>query len=159
MRYQKGLDWLVPDHDHCGYEVALGMLNASKGKGKNVTTHLQFDSIRRFPTVFGNHLRVRPKAVSQALSMVDTKGHYRRMADDPCASMWFTRFKEGCKRRMGSDWNPNQALSIELILALLEYIEEQIVQAEGKIELNRWVVTHTYVVVLRIAPHIRTDNR
>ena len=38
-------------------------------------------------------------------------------------------------------------MSDELILALLEYIEEQIAQAEGQIELNRWVVTHTYVVM------------
>ena len=48
---------------------------------------------------------------------------------------------------MGSDWNPNQALSVDLLLALLEFVEGQIREAEVPVELNRWVVAHTYIVV------------
>lgn len=136
-----------PEHDHCGYEVALEMLKASKAQGKSAKTHLQFDTIRQFPTVFGNQLRARPKASGDSWGLVDVKGHYRRMANDPCSSLWFTRFKEGCKRRMGSDWNPNQAMTPDLVKAVLDFCEDRIAETDSKIEVNRWTMAHTYVVI------------
>ena len=48
---------------------------------------------------------------------------------------------------MGQDWKPNQALSIDLLLRVLERIEEQICYAENKEEENKWTVMHTYVTV------------
>jgi hypothetical protein len=30
-------------------------------------------------------------------------------------SLWFQRFMLGCKKRMGQDWRPNQAISAELV--------------------------------------------
>ena len=48
---------------------------------------------------------------------------------------------------MGADWNPNQALSVELVKAVLAWFEKKIEGTNGAVELNRWVVAHTYVVV------------
>ena len=59
--------------------------------------------------------------------MVDVKGYYTRWVDDPCASLWFQIFKEGCKLRMRQDWKPNQALSIKLMIKVLEDMDKCIV--------------------------------
>ena len=136
-----------PSYDHCGYEVALEMLMHSIRPGRNSESHLQFDTIRQFPTAYGNWLRASPRGSSSALGMVDSKGCYTRMADDPCASMWFQRFKEGCKNRMGQDWMPNQAMSVQLTLQVLQCMENKIGTAPNNIELNRWVNAHVFVML------------
>ena len=140
-------DGPFPDFDHCGYEVALSMLHRSTRTGRNAKSHLQFDTIREFPTVFGNQLRASPLESSCTLGMVDTKGTYRRFTVNPCSSLWFQRFKEGCRSRMGTDWKPNQALPIVLIKRVLGCIEDKIEDANGAEELNRWVVAHSFIVI------------
>jgi hypothetical protein len=44
---------------------------------------------------------------------------------DPCSSRWFLRFLLGTKRRMGQDWRPNQAISVEQMHALLKEFERR----------------------------------
>jgi hypothetical protein len=48
---------------------------------------------------------------------------------------------------MGHDWRPNQAMSIPLLLRVLEEIEYQIEAAMSWREENRWTVFHTYAAV------------
>jgi hypothetical protein len=51
------------------------------------------------------------------------------------------------KSRMGSDWQPNKGLSINLYLRVLEDVELRIEGAASVRELNRWIVFHSYAVV------------
>jgi hypothetical protein len=60
---------------------------------------------------------------------------------------WFYRFVEGARIRMGQDWQPNKAISIELLLLVLEAAELKIQEAVSVGDKNRWLVFHTYVVV------------
>ncbi len=48
---------------------------------------------------------------------------------------------------MGQDWRPNQAMSTQLLLKVLEEIEYRIESAMSRREENRWTVFHTYVTV------------
>jgi hypothetical protein len=48
---------------------------------------------------------------------------------------------------MGQEWRPNQAMSIPLLLATTQAIEERIQSAPTSRELNRWTVLHKFVVV------------
>ena len=48
---------------------------------------------------------------------------------------------------MGSDWIPNQALSVELMLDVLKYVDSNMWEANLAIDLNRWVVTHAYITL------------
>jgi hypothetical protein len=57
------------------------------------------------------------------MALGDQKGKYLRFATDPCSSFWFYRFLEGARTRMGQDWRPNKAISIELLLLMLESTE------------------------------------
>ena len=46
---------------------------------------------------------------------------------------------------MGSDWNPNQPLTPELVKRVLEWMEAKMELAGSAVELNHWVVAHLYV--------------
>jgi hypothetical protein len=126
-----------PSFDHVGYEIAIQMLLMSRRKGIHSPTHLQFDTIRKLRTVYGNHQRSTPQANQMTLSMGDQKGRYTRFSYDMCASLWFTRFIEGCQRRMGQIWKPNQAFSNELLLEVLKEIDHRVDNVSSARELNR----------------------
>ena len=98
-----------------------------------------------------------------ALSMADNKGAYSRLvAPDPCGSLWFQRFMEGCKRRMGQDSRPNRALSSELMTELLSSVERKAVSAVSDSERHQWVMAgayfcFSYVLTLRGSEGLLTD--
>jgi hypothetical protein len=83
-----------------------------------------------------------------AMSLGDQKGKYFCFSTDLCALFWFYRFLEGCKKgRMGQDWRPNQALSMDLLLKVLSETEALIDGAEMEQESNCWIVVNTYITV------------
>jgi hypothetical protein len=137
----------LPDYDHCGYEVAIQMLLHSRRKGKTDASYVQFDSIRKMRAVFSNQVRASPQATAVTLSLGDQVGHYQRFSIDPCASFWFARFFQGCRFRMGQDWRPNQAMSMDLLLRMLETVRLRINDATSPRDLNRWIVFHSYATV------------
>ena len=140
-------DGPYPDYDHCGYKVAIDMLLMSRRKGRNSKTHLQFDSIRKLQSAYGNQVRSSPQSTKKVMALGDQKGRYLRFSTDPCASLWFHRFLEGCRYRMGQDWRPNQAMSVPLLLATVQGIEDKIQGSPTSQELNRWTVLHTFTLV------------
>ena len=128
-----GLDGPFPDHgpfppfDHCGYEVAINMVLASLRAGRHSELHLQFDTIRKMRSAYSNFIRAAPFSNAYPWVVADGEGkHYQRLAVDPCGSLWFLRFNEGCKKRMGQDWRPNQALTPPLVLEVLSWLDERI---------------------------------
>jgi hypothetical protein len=140
-------DGPLPSFDHCGYEVAVQMLLYSRRSGAKGRKNIQFDSVRKLRSCYSNQVRASSQSNRTTVSMGDTKGHYQRLSSDPCASFWFYRFIEGARIRMGQEWRPNQAMSINLLLATLESIEDRIDNAPSARELNRWIVFHAFVVV------------
>ena len=136
-----------PDFDYCGYEVAVEILLYSTQPGKHGRDYLQFDTIRKFQSTFGNVLKASPRGASKNWGLLDEGGRYKRLVDDPCASYWFKRFLKGCKRRMAQDWRANQALSIKLVLELLARVEVQIREAKSAKDTNKWVTAHCYIVI------------
>ena len=81
------------------------------------------------------------------MALGDQKGRYLRFSTDPVASMWFHRFLEGCRYRMGQEWQPKQAMSLALLLATAWSIEGRIESSPSAWELNCWTVLHTFLVV------------
>jgi len=136
----------LPEHDHCGYEVAIQMVLYSRRPGLNASTHLQMDTIRKLRSAFGNQARSAPQSTGESLSLGDQKGQYQRVGKEPSGSFWFSRFYQGCAKRMGQEWKPNRAMSIKLLLAVLEAGEARIHAASSEVELNSWVVLHTFMV-------------
>ena len=87
------------------------------------------------------------KVIGKVLTTVDTKGHFQRFDTEPVGSDWFAAFSEGCKRRMGQIWRPNQAISIELVHALLSHVEQKVLASQEPDEGALWVTFGAYVVV------------
>jgi len=67
------------------------MISVDKS-GKHSKEYLQFDTVRRLRTAYGNFLRASNQACHINSSMVDTNGRYSRMYQDECGSLWFHRF-------------------------------------------------------------------
>ena len=152
----------LPPHDHCGYEVALQMVLSSLEKGSYSTTHKQWDTIRKLRSAYSNQVRAAAISNFSSLSMADNKGAYSRLAPDPCGSLWFQRFMEGCKRRMGQDSRPNRALSSDLMRELLSCVEGKAVNATTIGERHTWVMAgayfcFSYVLSLRGSEGLLTD--
>ena len=132
-----------PSYDHCGYQVAYLMLDSSLDEGKYHTDRKQFDTIRKFRSVYSNHVRATPATLvdNRPLVLTDNNGKaFSRLGQDESGSLWFSRFVEGCRRRMGQDWRPDQAISSELVVALLGSLEEELRHANN--------VTDPFVTVM-----------
>jgi hypothetical protein len=140
-------DGPLPEYDHCGYEVAFEMLLHSRRPGSYSDSYTQFDTIGKLRSAFSNHCRASANANRISLALEDQKGRYLRFATDPCSSFWFYRFIEGARNRMSQDWPPNKAISIELLLLLLESAEIKVLGAVSAREKKRWTVFHPYVTV------------
>jgi hypothetical protein len=135
----------LPGHDHCGYEVAIQMVLASLEKGVYSSTHKQFDTIRRLRSSYSNQIRASAIANSTTLTLADNQGStYSRLASDPCGSLWFQRFMVGCKKRMGQDWRPNRAVSVEIMGDLLENVERRALLATKEEGRHRWIMAGGY---------------
>ena len=135
----------LPDYDHCGYEVAVEMLLYSRRPGRH-SNHMQFDTVRSFRTVFSNFIRSAPQSNTNPWSLGDPSGRYLRFGADPCGSLWFTRFMEGMKSRMGQIWLPNRAMSDDLREEFFKQVQRRIEAQTNVEERHRWIVFQAYAV-------------
>ena len=84
------------------------------------------------------------------------------VTEDPCCSFWFQRFTEGCRRRMGQDWRPDKAVSVEIMGVLLRIVEQRVIDATTIAEKAKWLMaggffTVCYVVSLRSTEGLLVD--
>ena len=135
----------LPPTDHCGYEVAMQIVLSSLDPGRHSPDYKQWDTIRRLRTVFSNQSRASRVANAYVSSLSDMDGkNYTRITKEVCGSLWFARFARGCNRRMGQDWRPDQAISVDLEIALLEYVEIKLQTLEDPTELALWSLAGAY---------------
>ncbi|KAL7555442.1 hypothetical protein ACA910_001207 [Epithemia clementina (nom. ined.)] len=115
-----------PAYDHCVYQAAFLMLDSSLDSGKYATSHQQFDTIRQLRTTYSNFVRATLSSGVNggALVLGDYDGkHYSRLEEDECGLLWFERFIEWCKQCMGQDWQPDQAITPDLLSKALTKLE------------------------------------
>jgi len=137
----------LPDYDYCGYEVAISILLYSRKPGRHDKNYTQYDTIRHFRSTYSNYVRASPQANFQTLSMGDFNGNYSRLVPDECGSLFFKRFMEGLKKRMGQDWRPNIGLSTSLIVKLLQKAETEVENADTPQDAHLWIVFISYVTI------------
>lgn len=137
----------LPPYDHCGYEVAIVILLASRKPGRYSTEYTQYETIRKYRSCYSNQVRASPQANHHVLALGNTKGAYQRLSTDVCGSLWFQKFNEGCKNRMGQIWRPNRGMPIELLLLFLKGIEQRIEGNTSRTERHKWIVLATYISV------------
>lgn len=142
----------LPDYDHCGYEVALQMVNESRKRGRTAEDHKQFDSIRKLRTAYSNQVRASSICNSTPISLEEREGKsYTRIATDPCASLWFSRFSSGCKQRMGQDVRTNRGLSVPLMHKLLDQCLQNAKSVKTYEEAHIWGICGSYYASCYVA--------
>jgi hypothetical protein len=139
----------LPKYDHCGYQVAVQMLLASKRPGKYSTEYSQYDTIRKIRTAYSNFARASSQANYKVNAFSDDRGMSQRTVQDPVSSYWFGKFFAGCRKRMGQDWRPNLALSTELLVKMVERIREKFDSPLQQTDEERmaWIVFGAYIVI------------
>ena len=133
-----------PDFDHCGFEVAIGMLLYSLKKGRNDPTHTQFNTIRSLRSAYSNQVRASSHTAKDNLSISGPKGNYQKISRDVCGSYWYSKFVEGLSARMGDVYKPNRALSAELLRVFFRETENRVQAQEDLKEYHDWIVFYTY---------------
>ena len=90
----------LPIKDYCGVRIASTMLLMSiDTTGKHSNQYLQFDTVRRLRTTYGNFLRSSNQSCHINTSIVDGDGKYTRVSQDEYGTLWFHRFMEGMSNR------------------------------------------------------------
>jgi hypothetical protein len=136
-----------PFEDICGYEVAVQMLLASKKPGKNASTYTQFDTIRTYRTSFFGAWQVGQAARGTLLASTDEKGTFSRLGACPTQSLWFSKFLQGCRIRMGQLVIQDKAISVELLLAVIQVVDGRVRDAETLNKKAWWVSVGAYLTV------------
>ena len=53
------------------------------------------------------------------IALVGQKGNLQMVVRDPTVTLWFQQFAEGCERRMGNIWKPNEAFTTQIFYQFL----------------------------------------
>ena len=112
----------MPLEDRDGLAAACCLLERSLDSGKNEAT-IQYDTVRKMRGSLHNQWR---SSVHSSGMSVAVRGKGKLTASkSPSDALWFERFMEGLHKRMG-DYNlPDLAVSIEVMLKLDSYYEEE----------------------------------
>ena len=138
----------LPTFDHCGYEVAIQIVVSSLGSGRYSKTHKQWDTVRRFRSSYSNQVRAAREANANPIVLTDADGKsYQRIGRDACGSLWFQRFTLGCRKRMGQDWRPNQAISVTLMQELLSKVEDRAKREDNLPGRQKWILAGGYFCI------------
>ena len=75
----------------------------------------------------------------------DDGGKIIRMVEDNTFYLWFYRFNTGLKYWMGNIWQPNKALSTELIIKVIKGSEKRRSESVSMRDKRRWMIFTAYV--------------
>ena len=111
----------LPMEDRDGMASACCLLERSLDTGKN-EVKVQYDTVRKMRGSLHNQWR---SSVYSSMSSVAVRGKGKLTASNsPSDALWFERFMEGLHKRMGDFNLPDMAVSIEVMLQLQTYYEE-----------------------------------
>ena len=136
----------LPPYDHCGYHTAIMMVYASVDKGKHSVHYKQYNTVRHMGSMRSSYLRTCLEASTNHLVVGDDRSNARGLSIsvDPTCSLWFRRFLQGSRKRMGQDWRPDQAITAELVKACQDECERRVWEQEG--ERWKWILTGAYLI-------------
>lgn len=121
MRDRKG--W--PLEDKVGFGEASLILWQSLQKGRNSVMGQQFDSIRKLRSLSSGMAAARPSENIDGPGFKD-KGRAFSLGKCGVDSALFCKFIKGCEKRMGRIVKQDMGLSVEILLAILQNLEDEL---------------------------------
>ena len=109
-----------PLKDNQGMQVAIEILRASQRKGRNDSTYVQFDSVRKLRAAYVNIYQTSPMAIGRNLFMKGPRGQSFTLATAATDTVTFRMFMLGCEKRMGRLVVQELGFTVEVVLRLLE---------------------------------------
>ncbi len=114
--------------DNCAMGLAAVMILRSLDPGRN-EQHVQFNTVRAMRAAFGNYWKA--TAATQEISVLMRGQTKLTSSTSPTNSIWFEGFMLGFHKRVGDVNRPDKAISIELMVAMMEEFEKQWKRAKG----------------------------
>lgn len=112
-----------PVQDTLGYAVAVAMLLKSREPGR-YAAYQKYETIRKLRAAYFNVYMSSAGGVS-SLRSVGGERVKHQLNKCPTHSTWFERFAKGCLSRMGQIVKQDMAISLPVLHALLELLEEE----------------------------------
>lgn len=114
------------------------MTMQSLDPGRNLT-YVQFDTFRDSRCTYASVWRASVQGVLEGASIGDDPRHKFTMTRCLTQTLWFERYVRGVEARVGCDSRPDQAISIEVMIELMNRLRADVVQ------LNPGVLRRTLV--------------
>jgi len=111
-----------PVTDVHGVGLVAACLFRSLDPGINNKT-IQFDTMRKMRTAWSHHFQATVSSLGGAVIAKDTRKMH--VMSNPTYTLFFERFMEGCHRRMGDKSQADLGLSIEVMMAYQEMLEDE----------------------------------
>jgi len=118
-----------PVGDPLGYSVAIAMIVKSREKGR-YEDYQQFETIRKVRAAYSNVYMCSVNGVSSLRTLGGESAKFH-LNDCPTNSLWFERFTRGCLSRMGQIVKQDMAVSLRVMHAMLQLLEESWSQSRG----------------------------
>jgi hypothetical protein len=129
-----------PVADTCGFQVAIEMLKQSQGKGKNDSSYVQFDSIRKIRSAYANAYSSGPARCLDNRKLKSDKGQLLSFVSGPTDSQLFTMFMLGCEKRMGRLVKQDAGISFEMLDRILVNYDLELSNESTSIERKRFII-------------------
>jgi hypothetical protein len=129
-----------PVEDKVGFRIAIAMLRASQEKGRNDSTYVQFDSIRKMRTGFSNAFESSAIASANGFAFRGEKGKSLRFSDCPTESKLFAKFIRGLELRMGRNVQSNVGLDHRVLLGITNNYDKELADSSVSAERKRTII-------------------
>ena len=136
-----------PLKDEVGFQVAIEIVGASLFEGNNVKSYQQFDTIRRIRTMHQHMFESGPDRKNIVFKKPN-KGDVLHTSQCPTNSLFFTRFMEGCLKRMGKEVKSDLALDSDILHCILNNLNSEWLDTSTTYSRRRWIsVVGCYLVI------------
>jgi hypothetical protein len=113
-----------PMEDTFGMAAAVAMLMKSTQPGRYDNEYTQFETLRKLRAAYSNFYHASATSANTAMTLGrDTAKSF--LTTCPTQSMWFEMFAKGCLKRMGQEVRQDLAVSIHVMKALQELLENE----------------------------------
>jgi hypothetical protein len=129
-----------PVSDTCSFQIALEMLKQSQGKGKNDSSYIQFDSIRKFRSAYSDAYSSGPSRCLDNRKLKSDKGQLLSFVNGPTDSQLFMMFMLGCEKRMGKLVKQDAGISFEILKCMLDNYESELMNESTDIARKRFII-------------------
>ena len=144
-----------PLGDGQGFQTAIEMLRASQKKGKNDSSYVQFDTVRKIRTAYSTVYESSAAAALHTSTFKGAHGNTFAINQGSTDTRLFRKFMIGLEKRMDRMVIQNAGVSVELLLAMLDDMEEEYAKRDTAVGRKRELIICGSVFVVLFSAALR----